>query len=70
MTIREVLEFLVEKGPGRTETQLAEAIFGEGADQQRVNQDCRLLVGKGTVDRQGNGGAGDPYRYYPVGREE
>ena len=48
LTIGEVLEFLIRKGPGRTERELAEAIFGPGAKQQSVNQDVRLLVGRGA----------------------
>lgn len=63
----DVLEFLISKGPGRTEIDLAEAIHGNQAYQQRVNQDCRLLVGRGKVERRGDGGPADPYRYFPVG---
>jgi hypothetical protein len=40
----DVVEFLVLKCPGRTEVELAEAIHGPHAYQQRVNQDCGLLV--------------------------
>ncbi len=64
-TILDVLAFLIEKGPGRTASQLAEAIFAENAYQQRVNQDCNLLVDRGRAERRGLGGPGDPYRYYP-----
>ena len=66
MTITEVLEFLITNGPGRTEAQLADAIFDKNAYQQRVNEDCRLLVNRGRVERRGIGGADDPYKYYPV----
>lgn len=45
LTIGEVLEFPIRNGPGRTERELAEAIFGPGAKQQSVNRDVRLLVG-------------------------
>ncbi|MGY3355098.1 hypothetical protein ACVWZK_001761 [Bradyrhizobium sp. GM0.4] len=61
----DVLQFLIEKGPGRTEIELARAIHGEQAHQQQVNQDLVLLVGRGNADRRGEGGPGDPYRYYP-----
>jgi hypothetical protein len=61
----DVLEFLIEKGPGRTEAELAEAIFAQGAYQQKVNQDCRMLADRGAVERRGFGGSSDPYRYYP-----
>ena len=66
-TIAEVLLFLIEKGPGRTETQLAEAIFDSRAYQQRVNQDCQLLVSTGAVERRGAGGQSDPFKYYVKG---
>ena len=66
LTIGEVLEFLIRKGPGRSERELAEAIFGPGAKQQSVNQDVRLLVGRGAVERRGAGVPSDPYRCYPV----
>ena len=63
--ILDVLAFLIEKGPGRTASQLAEAIFAENAYQQRVSQDCNLLVERGRAERRELGGPGDPYRYYP-----
>lgn len=68
MIQQDVVAFLIEKGPGRTEAELAEAIFGDKAYQQRVNQDCRMLADRGAVERRGGGGAGDPYRYYPAAR--
>ena len=61
-----ILEYLIEKGPGRTERQLAEAIHGSSAVQQAVNQDCRRLAEMGKVKRVGAGGVEDPYRYYPL----
>lgn len=67
ITIADVLLFLIEKGPGRTEAQLAEAIFGSRAYQQRVNQDCQLLVNKGSVERRGQGGPSDPFKYFIKG---
>jgi len=60
-----VLKFLIEKGPGRSEIDLARAIHGDKAYQQQVNQDIRMLVDSGQVDRRGAGGVTDPYRYYP-----
>ncbi|WP_162930194.1 hypothetical protein [Pseudophaeobacter sp. EL27] len=65
---KEVLKFLIEKGPGRTEQELAEAIFGKKAYQQQVNQDCRMLADRGEVDRRRDGGQADPFRYHPVNR--
>lgn len=69
LTLAEVLTFLIKKGPGRTEAELAKAIFGEAGYQQQVNGDCNLLVNRGVVKCCGEGGAGDPYRYYVADRE-
>ena len=63
----EVLAFLIENGPGRTESELARAIFADKAYQQRVNQDCQLLLARGLVERRGSGRPADPYRYFPKG---
>ena len=67
-TIIQVLEFLISNGPGRTEMELAVAIFGDNdkAYQQRVNQDCRMLVNKGAIERRGQGGPADPFKYFPT----
>ena len=65
-TLGDVLQFLIEKGPGRTEAQLAEAIYGRQGRQPYVNQDCRLLLSAGKIRRQGGGGPWDPHTYYPT----
>lgn len=62
--LSDVLLFLIEKSSGRTETQLAEAKFGDSCYQQCVNGDCRLLESKGLVERRGTGGPNDPYKYH------
>jgi hypothetical protein len=67
--LAEVLLYLIEKGPDRTEAELAAAIYGPDAPQQHVNQDCRLLVGKGKIERRGSGGPSDPYRYHLVSKQ-
>ncbi len=64
-TIHEVVRFLIDKGPGRTEAELAEAIFGKNGYQQRVNQECRMLSESGMIERRGSGGQADPFKYYP-----
>jgi len=62
----DVLQYLIEKGPGRTEAELARAIYGGRATQPMVNQDLALLIGRGSVLRKGNGGPADPYRLFPA----
>lgn len=57
---------LVSRRPGMTELEIAKAIHGPVAVQQQVNQNCRLLVGRGLIERRGAGGRGDPYVYYPA----
>jgi hypothetical protein len=61
----DVLKFLIEKGPGRTQVELAKAIHGPSGYQQQVNQDLDLLVSRGLIERRGKGGAAEPYQYYP-----
>ena len=53
----------VKRRPGMTELEIAKAVHGSGAVQQQVNQDCRLLVQKGLIIRQGGGGRADPFTY-------
>ena len=66
MTKIDVLRYLIENGPGRTEVELARAIHGDRATQQMVNQDIALLIGRGVVVRKGDGGPLDPYRLFPA----
>jgi hypothetical protein len=61
----DVIKFLIGKGPGRSEIDLARSIHGDKAYQQQVNQDIRMLVDSGQIERDGGGGVNDPYRYYP-----
>jgi hypothetical protein len=65
LIILEVVQFLIENGPGRTQRELSEAIFASDGYQQRVNVECGLLVQRGLVDCRGNGTPSDPYTYYP-----
>ena len=52
---------IVKRRPGMTELEIAKAMYGPSAVQQNVNQECRLLIKLGLVDRLGVGGRGDPY---------
>jgi hypothetical protein len=69
LTLVDVLDFLIQRGPDRTEAELASAVFGKDGYQQQVNSDCRTLLRQGKVMRQGSGGLGDPYRYFPTQRK-
>lgn len=64
MTKQEIIKALILKGPGRTASQLANAIYGERGYQQLVNSDCELLAGRGELERRGVGGVYNPFRYY------
>jgi len=59
--IAQAIEVIVRHRPGVTEREIAEAIFGENAYQQRVNTDCRLLADLGYIRREGD----RPFRYFP-----
>ena len=60
----DTVERLIREKPGCTATQLAQALFGLDGYQERVSPACRALCACGRVRRQGNGGPGDPYRYF------
>jgi hypothetical protein len=62
----DVLAYLVRVGPGRTAAELAQAVHGDAAYQQQVNQDLVSLVSNGSIERRGNGAPGDSFRYYPA----
>jgi hypothetical protein len=63
MAIIDDLEALITKRPGLTEAELAEALFGVDAYQQRVNSTCRRLIKQERVVRRGKGYS-DPYTYH------
>ena len=63
-TLRHSILEKIENQPGLTERELAERIFGPDGYQQRVNSHCRVLHDRGIVERRGQGGPLDPYRYY------
>jgi hypothetical protein len=62
----DVLLYLIENGPGRSETELSEAIYGVSGYPQRLQQDLLKLVSAGEIERQGEGSLADPHSYYPV----
>jgi hypothetical protein len=65
ITLADVLVYLVTKGPGRSGRELAHAIYGSAADQQLVNQECRLMAAAGKIEQRGSGSPSDPFRYFP-----
>jgi hypothetical protein len=54
---------IVRARDGMSELDIAKAIYGPTAVQQQVNQDCRLLVSHGLIERRGKGGRSDPFTY-------
>ncbi len=68
ITLKKVVKFLIENGPGRTAEELAEAIFVDARYQPRVNQDCELMRSSGEIERRGSGSSNEPYRYYPMSK--
>jgi len=43
-----------------------EALLGPAAYHQRVSGVLQLLWEIGRIERRGNGGPADPFRYYPA----
>jgi hypothetical protein len=62
----DVLLYLVENGPGRSELELSEAIYGAPGYPQRLQQDLLRLVSSGEIERRGEGSPADPYTYHPI----
>ena len=62
----DVLLYLIENEPGRSAVELAQAIYGGGATELRVQQDLMRLVSSGEIERRGIGSLTDPHAYYPV----
>jgi hypothetical protein len=65
-TLLDALVVLIEKGPGRTEIALAEAVGNRNRSlEDQVSAECQRLIDQRRVERRGTGSAFDPYRYYP-----
>lgn len=62
---REVLAYLIRMGPGRTEADLAMALYGAAAQPQNISKDFDILVREGWVERKHNGSNKDSCRYFP-----
>lgn len=63
MAVHDEIEALIIRRSGLTEMEIAEALFGNAAYQQRANSPCRRLIREGRVKRSGKGGQADPYTY-------
>jgi len=60
------VERIVTATPGLTATQIARALSGVDGYGERVRAACQELYSSGRFGRIGNGGPGDPFRYYPA----
>ena len=65
MALADEIEELVRRKPGLTDVELVRRLHGRAAYQLQVNSTCRRLVAEGRLERQGRGGWGDPFTYYP-----
>jgi hypothetical protein len=60
------VEKLIRERPGMKATELAMAFYGPGGYHDRIGGLCRQLFQAYRIERRGNGGPGDPFRYYPA----
>jgi hypothetical protein len=65
MALADEIEVLVRRKPGLTQMDLVRGLHGRAA--QGINSACRRLVAEGRIERQGRGGWGSPFTYYPRG---
>lgn len=63
-SLADLLQLLVGYGPGRTEVELAEAVYGSGINQHSVMLTLQLLEARGAVTRNGDGSLAQPHRYF------
>ena len=64
MPMYQEIEDLVRRKSNLTEIEMARELRGPDAYQQKVNADCRWLVKEGRIERRGQGGIADPFRYH------
>ena len=57
---------VVGERPGLTELEIAKALLGKDAYQQKVNKKCRKLVADKILERRGPGEGNTPFRYHSV----
>lgn len=63
--LRQVVLYLIEKGPGRTEDELVEAVYNQPVSKHPVSQQCLVLTDQNLILRLGSGDDDHPYRYFP-----
>jgi len=67
MALADEIEALIAQSPGLTEAEIAAALFGEAGYQARVSRTCRSLIKSRRIERSGQGGRNDPFRYFAKG---
>ncbi len=60
------IERIIQTTPGLTATQIARERYGINGYGERVRAACQMLHHAGRIERTGQGGPGDPYRFYPA----
>ena len=65
LPVLDAVRFLIQKAQGRTQREIAEDVFGHGADPSRVNWECDHLIRHGEAERHGQGSTADPFTYHP-----
>lgn len=64
VTIRGRIEQVLQERPGRTAPCLAEILFRDSRATSRLQFELAVLLSRGKIRREGEGGARDPHRYY------
>lgn len=64
MTIRERIEHSLVDEPGQTASDLAVLLFDDGRATSRLQFPLAVLLSRGRIRREGDGGLRDPHRYY------
>jgi hypothetical protein len=65
MALADEIEELVRRQPGLADLDLVRMLHDRAGSQQQIKSTCRRLVAEGRIGRQGRGGWGNPFTYYP-----
>lgn len=63
-SLADLLQLLIGYGPGRTDVELAQAVYGSGVEKRSVMLTLQLLEARSMVTREGDGSPEQPYRYF------